>query len=262
MPEGDTVAWAAKRIRSVLEGRVPDEIRTPHPRHSLDRWPERLDGREIASIETYGKHLFVAFEGELALHSHLGMTGAWAVYTDERRRGSPARAWIVIRSENHEVVQFNGPILELITAGRRRFDQRFAALGPDVLAAQFESRRFLKLLRRDDPALAIGVALLDQHKVAGIGNIWRAEGCWEAGINPCRAVSSVSDAEALRIIDAVRPRMSRSAELGPRAIAPRVYRRAGRPCPRCGDRIRAGGQGDQNRTAYWCPSCQPPRLAS
>jgi endonuclease VIII len=257
MPEGDTIAHAAHRIRPVLEGRVPDEIETPHPRHALDRWPARLEGRAVRSVDTHGKHLFLRFEGDLVLHSHLGMVGVWGVYAPGRRWGrSPRRAWIVLRAAGHEVVQFDGPLLELITEGRARFDQRLAALGPDVLAPQFDRDRFLTRLRGDDPTRFLGDALLDQRNVAGIGNIWKAEGCWEASIDPWRRVSEVSDNEAMAIIDGVRPRMMRSAQFGHREIRARIYGHAGRPCPRCGAAIVARGQGDANRTTYWCPGCQ------
>jgi endonuclease VIII len=257
MPEGDTIAYAAHRIRPVLEGRVPDEILTPHPRHALDRWPARLSGRAVRSVDTHGKHLFLRFEGDLVLHSHLGMVGVWGVYGPGRRWGRSARrAWIVFRAGDHEVVEFDGPLLELITEGRTRFDQRLAALGPDVLADEFDRVRFLKRLREDDPSRPFGDALLDQRNVAGIGNIWKAEGCWEAGVDPWRPLGTVEDREAVAVIEATRPRMMRSATIGHRAIQPQVYGRAGRPCPRCGGRIESRGQGDANRTTYWCPGCQ------
>jgi endonuclease-8 len=257
MPEGDTIRYAANRIRPVLEGRVPDEIRTPHPRHGLDRWPERLAGRAVTRVEPYGKHLFLRFEGGLALHSHLRMTGAWGVYgPGQRWSRSRAHAWIALRAGDREVVQFDGPVLELMTEGRTRFDQRLAGLGPDVLADELDVERFLQRLRGDDPTRGIGDALLDQRTIAGIGNIWKSEGCWEAGIDPWRPVADVSDGEALAIIERVRPRMRRSAELGPRAIGARIYGRVGRPCPRCGTPVRARGQGEANRTTFWCPGCQ------
>jgi endonuclease-8 len=257
VPEGDTIAYAANRMRPVLEGRVPDQIETPQRRHALDRWPQRLAGRAVRSVDTHGKHLLMRFEGGLVLHSHLGMTGVWAVYAAGRRWGrSASRAWIVLRSLGQEVVEFDGPLLELITDGRARLDQRLAALGPDVLAEEFDRRRFLGLLRGDDPTRPVGDALLDQRTVAGIGNIWKAEGCWEAGIDPWRPTRTVSDVQALAIIDAIRPRMLRSAREGPRSIEPRVYGRSGRPCPRCGTMVRALGQGEANRTTYWCPGCQ------
>jgi endonuclease-8 len=257
VPEGDTIAWAASRIRPAIAGRVPEEILTPQPRHALDRWPERLSGRAVRSVDTHGKHLFIRFEDDLVIHSHLGMSGVWGVYGPGRRWGrSPRRAWLVLRCAAHEVVEFDGPLLELITEGRTRFDQRLAALGPDVLAVEFDRDLFLARLRSDDQTRSFGDALLDQRNVAGIGNIWKAEGCWEASVDPWRTVADVSDAEAVAVIGATRPRMLRSGLEGPRTIEPRVYGRAGRTCPRCGTRITARGQGDANRTTYWCPGCQ------
>jgi endonuclease-8 len=257
VPEGDTIVYAANRIRPVLEGAVPDSVKTPQRRHALDRWPERLAGRAVTGIDTRGKHLFVHFEGGLVLHSHLGMSGVWGVYGPGRRwTRSRTRAWIVLSAAGHDVVQFDGPVLELLTEGRARFDRRLAALGPDVLASEFDEPQFLRRLRADDPGRPLGDALLDQTTVAGIGNIWKAEGCWEAGVSPWRELRTVSNSEARAVIAGVRPRMQRSARDGPRSIKPRVYRCAGRACPRCGATISADGQGDANRTTYWCPGCQ------
>jgi len=249
VPEGDTIAWTANRIRPVLEGRVPDEITSPRN----PRWPRRLAGQAVTGVDTHGKNLFIRFEGRLVLHSHLGMRGSWVVARQPR---SWRRAWIVLRVGDRWVVELDGPTLELMTEGRVRFDQRLAGLGPDVLAGEFDADRFLARLRDDDPTRPFGDALLDQRNVAGIGNIWKAEGCWEAQVDPWRSVSDVSNQEAMRVIDRVRPRMMRSAVGGPRAIEARIYNRAGRPCPRCGGRIAARGQGDANRTTYWCAGCQ------
>jgi endonuclease-8 len=185
------------------------------------------------------------------------MTGAWGVYRPGRRWGrSPRRAWIVLGRAGYEVVEFDGPLLELLTESRTRFDQRLAALGPDVLADEFDSVVFLARVRGDDPTRPLGDALLDQRNVAGIGNLWKAEGCWEAQVDPWRPIASVSDEELMHIIERTRPRMALSGRDGPRTIEPRVYGKSGQPCPRCGTRIRARGQGDANRTTYWCPGCQ------
>jgi endonuclease-8 len=222
MPEGDTIHAAARRIGATLVGSQIVAIETPQPRHALERWPERLQGLAVRTVDAHGKHLFIRFEGGLTLYSHLRMTGLWGVYRrGERWRRSPRRAWLVIRTDRHEVVPLqgepfgptlraDGPVLELMTESRSRFDRRLAALGPDVLAEEFDERRFLGRLREDDQSRAIGEALLDQRNLAGVGNVWKSEG----------------------------------------------YERAGRPCPRCGTAIRARGQGDDNRTTYWCPACQ------
>jgi endonuclease VIII len=214
-------------MRPVLQGHVPDGIRTPHPRHALDRWPERLAGKAVSEIRTHGKHLFLAFEGDLTIHSHLRMTGSWAVYDPGRRwRRSARRAWLVLERAGHEVVQFDGPVLELLTDSRTRFDQRLAALGPDILAETFDAERFLVRLRRDDPTRGIGDALLDQRNVAGIGNLWKSESCWDAAVDPWRPVSEVSDAEAIAVIEAApavrsrpRPAVVSSAGTANRALA-------------------------------------------
>ena len=79
MPEGDTIHYAANKIRPVLEGQVPDEIATPHPRFGRDRWPQRLQGQAVKSVDAHGKHLFLRFENGLVIHSHLRMTGKWRV---------------------------------------------------------------------------------------------------------------------------------------------------------------------------------------
>src|SRR5881227_4218681 len=168
MPEGDSIHRAARRVGAALVGSEIRSIEMPQPRHSRDRWAERLAGRDVRSVDAHGKHLFLRFDGDLTLHSHLRMGGAWGVYPrGERWHRAARRAWLVIRTDDHDVVQFDGPVLELMTDGRTRFDQRLAALGPDVLADEFDAPRFLGRLRGDDPTRAIGDAILDQKTVAG-----------------------------------------------------------------------------------------------
>jgi endonuclease-8 len=258
MPEGDTIHSAARRIREVLVGRPIEEIETPQPRHALDRWPERLDGRAVRAVDARGKHLFIRFEGELTLHSHLRMRGRWNVYRrGERWRRSPRRAWLVLRTREHEVVQFDGPVLELMTDSRTRFDQRLANLGPDVLAHEFDHAAFLRRLREDDQTRGIADALLDQRNLAGIGNLWKAEACFLAGVSPWKPIGEISDGRALEVVEGIRPLMRASADGGFQHRDPWVFERTGRPCRRCQTSIKARGQGDDNRITYWCPTCQP-----
>jgi|SRR5580693_4696059 endonuclease-8 len=257
MSEGDTIHRAARRMRAVLEGEVPQQILTPHPRHRADGWPQRLRGRAVLSVDAHGKHLFVRFEGDLTLHSHLRMSGLWTIGREgESRRRTPGRAWIVLRNQGWEAVEFDGPVLELVSDRRIRSDPRIATLGQDVLADGFDAARFLSRLRANDPARTLGDALLDQRTVAGIGNLWKSELCFAAAIDPWRALSSVTDERALELMDLARTRMRVAVEAGVRARPRAVYRRAGMPCVRCGTTIRRRGQGDNNRSTYWCPGCQ------
>ena len=124
MPEGDTIHYHASRIRPVLEGHVPDELATPHARFGRDRWPERLAGRAVRSVDVHGKHLFLRFEGGLTIHSHLRMTGSWQVVDRGAPwRRSPRSAWLRIRRGEREVLQFNGPVLG------SPYEERLVALG-------------------------------------------------------------------------------------------------------------------------------------
>src|SRR5436190_21740330 len=112
MPEGDTIHYNANRIRPVLAGHVPDELETPHPRFARDRWPERLGGRAVRSVDAHGKHLFLRFEGGLTIHSHLRMTGSWRVLGLDR---APSRAaWLVLGRDGRQVGQGEGPVLGLV----------------------------------------------------------------------------------------------------------------------------------------------------
>jgi endonuclease-8 len=261
MPEGDTIHHAAKRVGAALVGSEIRSIETPQPRHGNDRWPERLAGRDVRSVDAHGKHLFLRFDGDLTLHSHLRMGGAWGVYRrGERWHRAPRRAWLVIRTDDHDVVQFDGPVLELMTEGRTRFDKRLAALGPDLLRDDFSGEEFIRRLRGDDPKRGIGDALLDQRNIAGIGNVWKNEACFIARVSPWRRVAEVSDDEAAEIVRGIQPLMKRSAERGGRITTVDggtwVHERAGMPCRRCLTKIRSRGQGDDNRNAFWCPACQ------
>jgi endonuclease-8 len=237
----------------VLEGHVPDELATPHPRFARDRWPERLAGQAVTSVDAHGKHLFVRFEGGLVIHSHLRMSGKWRVRDAAEPR--PPRTWLILRRGDRQVQQINGPVLELMTAARARSDQRIGGLGPDILGPMLDEAAVVRRLRADDPTRPIGDALIDQRTIAGIGNMWKAEGCFAAAVDPWRRAGDVSDEEALAIVRACREPMLASAVSG-RHDALAVYGKAGEPCPRCGERIAARGQGDDNRRTYWCPSCQ------
>ncbi|WP_320668825.1 DNA-formamidopyrimidine glycosylase family protein [Patulibacter defluvii] len=255
MPEGDSIHHAARRLRGALLGGPLDRVRTPSPRTRPRGWERRLAGRALTAIDARGKHLLLRFEGDLVLHSHLRMSGRWTV-RDAGGRYGPG-AWIVLGRGDRDGIQLGGPFLELRTAAQVAADPRLRALGPDLCAdGPLDVDRILLRLRQDDPTRAVGDALLDQRTVAGIGNVWKSEGCHAAGIDPWRPLAAVSDEELRAILDAIVPGIRRCAREGTHLRPRRIYGQAGRPCPRCGTTIMARGMGDDNRTTWWCPGCQ------
>jgi endonuclease-8 len=179
------------------------------------------------------------------------MNGRWRLEPrGTERRGLP---WLVLRGREWEATQWNGPVLTLEKRAVGR-------LGPDLLADDTEVAAVVPRLRRADPSLLVGEALVDQRLVAGIGNAWLVEALWHARVSPWRRLAEVSDDELRAALAWAREHMRASVRgtRTPRA----VYRRAGRPCPRCGTPVSSRGLGEMNRTAYWCGACQPSDAAA
>ena len=146
--------------------------------------------------------------------------------------------------------------MRIATEAQLRQDPRLARLGPDVLADDFDSSAVIGRMRAIAPEIELGQALLGQRLVAGIGNIFKSEGCFAARIDPNRRVDALGDEELEEVLIATRGLMLDAVESGRQPK--RIYRRAGQPCPRCGTQIQSRAQGDDARTTYWCPSCQAP----
>jgi endonuclease-8 len=155
----------------------------------------------------------------------------------------------VLRGDEVEAVLWNGPVLE-------PHARVLGRLGPDVLEQPPRFDAMLERLRRADATRTLGESLLDQSLVAGIGNMWLAESLWEAQLSPWRRLRDVPEGDRRLALEAA-ARLMRASVDGGREPGRRVYNRAGRPCPRCGTPIAARGLGDDNRTVYWCPACQP-----
>jgi endonuclease VIII len=244
VPEGDSLHRAARRLQVLVGESV--EVETPHPRAAVKGLAGRLDGRRLEAVEAVGKNLLLRFEGGLVLRSHLRMNGRWRV---ERRGAARAgKPWLVLRGAEHEAVLWNGSVLELV--GPRGAPR----LGPDILGEPPDFETMLTRLRTGPQERELGDVLLDQRLVSGIGNLWKAEALWDARVSPWRRLEEVDDTELRAVLEAART-MMRTSVAGSRPLR-RVYRRAGRACPRCGGVVRSAPQGSHARTAYWCPGCQ------
>jgi endonuclease-8 len=244
VPEGDSLHRAARRLQVLVGERVA--VETPHPRAAVKGLAERLDGRTLEAVEAVGKNLLLRFEGGLVLRSHLRMKGRWRV--EPRGTARVEKPWLVLRGAEHEAVLWGGSVLELVTSCYLH------GLGPDILGEPPDYETMLARWRAAPQKRELGDALLDQRLVAGIGNLWKAEALWEARVSPWRRLDATGDDELQAVLDAAH-RLMRTA-LDGRRPQRRVYRRAGRPCPRCGGIVRSAPQGEHARTAYWCPDCQ------
>jgi endonuclease-8 len=253
--EGDTIHRTARALERALAGKAISNVEVPNPRSPLRRQGGRVDqlpGATVEGVEARGKHLLLHFDRGLVLHSHLGMRGSWRISAE---RSSPdRRAWVVLSAGGAQATERDGTRLELRTESELRGDPRLRCLGPDVLAAGFDAAAGVQALRAADRSRALGEVLLDQRVLAGIGNIYKCEGCWSARIDPWRRLAEMDDDDLRRVVIEIGGLMRYGVETGrtPRSI----YRRAGQPCPRCGTRISSRGQGDSNRTTYWCEACQ------
>ncbi len=198
----------------------------------------------LESVEAVGKNLLLRFEGGIVVRSHLRMTGRWRI--EPRGKVRAGLPWLVLRGETLEGVLWNGPVLTLEARNLRR-------LGQDVLAEEFDVEAAVARLRGAGDRW-LGEALQDQRVVAGIGNMWMAEALWSIPVTPWVRVRDVADDVLHEAVTAARGLMRGALATG--RPGRQVYRRAGRPCLRCGTIVKSRGQGDENRTAYWCPGCQ------
>jgi len=261
MPEGDTVWLAGRRLHDALAGHVllRSDFRVP-ALATVD-----LRGRHILEVLPRGKHLFTRIEGALTLHTHFRMDGSWHLYRPgDRWRGGPTwQVRVVLATADWQAVGYRLPVVELIATAEE--DTVVGHLGPDLLGADWDPGHAVRRLSAD-PGREIGPALLDQRNLAGIGNLYKSEVLFLHGTSPWTPVSEVAELPALleRAHRLMMANRGRSEQVTTGDSRPGrslwVYERTGRPCWRCGSRIRSADQGAadaQPRRSYWCPACQP-----
>lgn len=254
MAEGDSIVRMARLIEAAFEEREILSAAAPNPRSPLHRTADRLVGHRLLRTETRGKHLLLHFTPEMVLHAHMGMVGGWYAFREGQRWRRPRRsAWLVLELGGIEVVEFGGPTLRLVRPVELARDSRLAALGPDILGGPEAVGRAAANVAAAS-TVQLGEALLNQRLVAGIGNIFKSEACFEAGLDPWRTVQTFEEDQLLSVLEIAARQMERGVETGRRPG--RIYRKSGESCSGCGGRIRSRGQGDDNRITYWCPACQ------
>ena len=268
MPEGDTIHRAANTLAPALEGRkVVGFSSRARQIHAIGA--KRLVGETVAKVEARGKHLLIWFSpSDLALHTHMRMSGSWHLYrTGERWRRGEHLARAIIEVQGWTAVCFSAPVCELLPRAQIEQHPSLAALGPDALAEapdMAEARR-----RLDERATTtIGEALLDQRVLAGIGNVYKSEVLFIHRVDPWTPVGSLPAETRDALLATAQQLLLRNVApgtVGRTTTAPGtssgrlyVYGRARRPCTRCSTPISRARQGEQGRSTYWCPRCQGP----
>ena len=257
MPEGDTLFRTAQGLRPNLVGRdiLAARAQGPGPVPQV----QRIVGKRVDAVEAQGKNLLIRFDGGLEIRTHLRMNGSWHRYRPgERWRRPPGRARLVLEVDGTVAVCFDAPVVELSETRTEPLHPSLSRLGPDLLKPEFDVAEAHRRLRAPERAeMSISAALLDQRALAGIGNIWRNETLFAERVDPWAPVRELDDATLDRLIATARRLLTQSAGVAPGRTSTKVYRRAGRPCPRCGTVIRSAPlSGEVPRTTYWCPSCQ------
>ncbi|WP_433468175.1 DNA-formamidopyrimidine glycosylase family protein [Spirillospora sp. CA-128828] len=262
MPEGDVVWLTARRLREALAGRTLTRSDFRVPRLAT----ADLRGRTVLDVVSRGKHLLVRVEGGLTIHTHLLMEGRWQV-----GRAGPVprdhRVRLVLANAEWQAVGHSLGLVELLRTAEE--EKAVGHLGPDLLSPSWGGELAAEAVARlgEEPGRAIGEALLDQTRLAGIGNVYKAEVLFLRGVNPWTPVRDVPDLRGLvelshRLLDANKARHGHITTGEPgRGREHWVYGRAGHPCRRCGTRIERAGQASRagERSTYWCPHCQPAR---
>ena len=255
MPEGDTLARTAAGLRPWLLGRPVLAARASGP--GAVPKVERVVGATVTAVESIGKNLVIRLDNGLELRTHLRMNGSWHRYRPgERWRLPPSRARLVLEAEGSVAVCFDAPVVELFEQRAEPLHPSLSRLGPDLLAQDPDVDGAVRRLREPARAdLPIAEALLDQRALAGIGNEVKCEVLWQASCPPWTPVGALDDERLHGLVRLGRDVLREGAATGRR---PRnVYRRAGRPCPRCGTLIRVAHQGAElPRLTFWCPRCQ------
>jgi len=259
MPEGDTIFRAAHTLQRALASKAI--LSASSTVSAVDA--KSLVGHSVSRVDAHGKNLRIHFDDGRILLTHMRMEGSWHVYQPgERWRKRASGARVVLANDAYVAVCFYAPVVELLTASSALRHRTLRSLGPDLLAVDFDRDAARARLRRR-AELPIGVAVMTQSLVAGIGNVYKSETLFLCGVDPFALVAALDDATLDRILDTAQSLMS--ANLDGQARVTRhdgsgaplwVYGRSGELCARCATTVQMRRQGDAARSTYFCPTCQ------
>lgn len=279
MPEGDTIYRSARALQRAIGGKIVAGFETALAKIASVDDNTPITGRTITNIESRGKWLLIHFSGDLILATHMLMSGSWHLYrTGERWQMPRSRMRIVITTPDWQAVAFNVPVAEFYTARSLERSSQIPKLGPDILSADFTLQQGVERLKQyalKSPAAEVGTTLLNQRVLAGLGNVYKSEVAFSAGVHPFRAIGTLTPSEIERLVEFAHRYMKanvidgkgdgivtysgnrRTTHATDRRERLWVYGRHGQECRRCGATILMRRQGTGARSTYWCPECQP-----
>ena len=262
MPEGDSVWKLARRLDRALLGRTVSRSDFRVPRLAT----RDLAGREVLEHQTHGKHLMTRFSGGVTLHSHLLMDGEWSVTGAGKRLPPRLQREVRIVLETPTGTAWGLRLHQLDLVATDQESRVIGHLGPDLLHDDLDRPEAVRRLLTD-PATPLVSALLDQTRVAGLGNLWANELAFLMGVSPWTPIGEV---DVPRLVDRAVTALRHSATVpgayqvttgtGRRGESHWVAGRQRRPCLRCGTTVRMVEEvpnDPANRRTWWCPHCQP-----
>ncbi|WP_158945032.1 Fpg/Nei family DNA glycosylase [Granulicella sp. S190] len=279
MPEGDTIYRTARALQKAIGGKVVTGFDTGLAKLARVNDDAPLVGRVVEKVESRGKWCLIFFSSDLILVTHMLMSGSWHLYrAGEKWWMGRDRMRVVIRTAEWEAVGFNIPVAEFHTAGSLERSSQVPKLGPDILSDEFTVEGGVARLAafgRENPEAEIAVVLLNQRVLAGLGNVYKSEVAFAAGVNPFRAMRTITPREMEVMVEVSQRYMKanvvdgagdgivtysgnrRTTHSSNREERLWVYGRQGQECRRCGATVMMRKQGVQARSTYWCPECQP-----
>jgi endonuclease VIII len=272
MPEGDTIFRTAQALNRHLAGRIVTRFESVFPALTRIDHDRPLAGRTVERVISRGKHILMTFSGDLLLHTHMRMHGSWHGYSPGVRWRMPARDMrVLVETAEFVAVGFNVPVAELLTPRELQRHEALRELGPDLLDEPFDLETAAQRAHAEGRR-AIADVLLNQRVVAGIGNVFKSEILFVAGVHPFTPASEISSADVKKILGVGRELLRANAMIRGRVAPYRgrrtrasldpgaslwVYGRGGQPCRKCGTPIQSKKTGVDARRTYWCPLCQP-----
>lgn len=261
VPEGHTIHRLARDLNRTFRG---EQVEASSPQGRFADGAARLAGQTCIEFEAWGKHLFGTFDGGDVLHVHLGLIGKF-----RKVKGAPVGAVRLRLTADDVNWDLRGPMV-CDLGGPELIEGVAAKLGPDPLRSDGDVEEFIARVRRR--RIAIGAALLDQAIIAGIGNVYRAEFLFMAGLDPRTPANRVDETDLRLIWKLAEEHLANGVKLNrivtvhphdvghptlrsvPRDERLYVYKRQGAPCRTCATPIEEFEVGA--RLMWECPTCQ------